>query len=83
MFVVISSTSILHASVQAARWDLDYSKRQACNLSAALTAGLPALGIEGKFVQLKTSNQKSIKNPHLVNKRDSDFSIYLVLILNT
>jgi hypothetical protein len=39
-----------------------------------LTAGLPALGMAGSFVQLKTSNQKPIKNPHLVNKRDRDFS---------
>jgi hypothetical protein len=43
-------------------------------LRATLTAGLPALGMAGRFVQQKTSNQKSIKNPHLVNKRDRDFS---------
>jgi hypothetical protein len=28
----------------------------------------------GRFVQQKTSNQNPIKNPHLVNKRDRDFS---------
>ena len=44
------------------------------NPRETLTAGLPALGMAGSFVQLKTSNQKSIKNPCLVNKRDRDFS---------
>jgi|LakMenEpi03Oct11_1017367.scaffolds.fasta_scaffold00669_2 hypothetical protein len=44
------------------------------NPRVTLTAGLPALGMAGSFVQLKTSNQKPIKNPHLVNKRDRDFS---------
>jgi hypothetical protein len=44
------------------------------NPGETLTAGLPALGMAGSFVQLKTSNQKSIKNPCLVNKRDRDFS---------
>ena len=44
------------------------------NPRVTLTAGLPALGMAGSFVQLKNSNQKSIKNPCLVNKRDRDFS---------
>ena len=44
------------------------------NPRVTLTAGLPALGMAGRFVQQKTSNQNPIKNPHLVNKRDRDFS---------